>query len=112
MELYKSVENEAEFLSQTGKEPAVIAYFSTESCSVCKVLKPKLGGIVKEYFPKMNLLFIDVELHPEIAARYNVFVSPTLLAFFDGQECLRRSRAIDTEQLIHDLSRYYRILFS
>ena len=109
--MYQTVDGVEEFQILIKKEPAVIAYFSTEGCSVCKVLKPKVGRMVMDSFPEIKLIYVDAGLQPGIAAKANVFVSPTIVAFFDGQECIRRSRAVDTLQFIHDLSRYYRILF-
>ncbi len=37
----------------------VLAYFSTEICSVCKVLKPKVIEVISEAFPQVKMVFIE-----------------------------------------------------
>jgi thioredoxin-like negative regulator of GroEL len=90
---------------------AVLSYFSTENCSVCKVLKPKIILMIKESFPKMKLVFVDSGQFPELAAQHRVFAAPTILVFFAGRETIRKSRTFGLEELSAEIVRPYSILF-
>ena len=90
---------------------AVLSYFSTENCSVCKVLKPKIDEMIKVSFPKMKLICIDSDQTPELAAQNRVFAAPTVVVFFAGRETIRKSRAFGLEELRSEIERPYAILF-
>lgn len=94
------------------EEDAFLAYFSTDSCNVCKVLKPKVEELVHTEFPKIKLFYININKLPEVAAHHQVFAAPTLLVFFDGREYLRKSRNIGLEELRNQIRRPYTMLFS
>jgi len=90
---------------------AVLSYFSTENCSVCKVLKPKIIKMIKESFPGIKLVYIQSDQLPELAARNRVFAAPTVVVFFAGRETIRKSRAFGLEELRSEIERPYAILF-
>jgi thiol-disulfide isomerase/thioredoxin len=91
---------------------AVLVYFSSPSCSVCKVLKPKLAEMCRKEFPELKLFYVDTEKSPLIAGQFRVFSIPTLLVFFNEKEFLRISRTIGLESLKTALSRPYQMLFA
>ncbi len=101
-----------EFERRISELPAVLAYFSVTSCSVCQVLKPRTEKLIKEYFPRIKFFYIDSEQNPEVAALQGIFTSPTILVFFDGKEYIRKSRVIDLEQLKGEMLRLYNLMFS
>jgi thioredoxin len=90
---------------------AVLIYFSSESCSVCKVLKPKIAGLIESEFPKMKLFYVDIEKSPLISGQYRIFTIPTLLVFFDGKEYIRKSRNIGLRELQEEIERPYGMVF-
>lgn len=90
---------------------AVLAYFSTEMCSVCHVLKPKVLEMISESFPKMKMIYIESDKSPELAAAYRVFTAPTVIVFFAGRETIRKSRAFGVEELRTEISRPYSLMF-
>jgi len=91
---------------------AVLSYFSTQECSVCKVLKPKIIGMIKESFPKMKLISIESDQFPELAAQNRVFAAPTVVIFFAGRETIRKSRAFGLDELRFEIERPYSLLFA
>jgi thioredoxin-like negative regulator of GroEL len=93
------------------QKKGVLLYFSSDSCSVCKVLKPKVAELLTSKFPRMSLRYVNTELSPVIAGQYRVFTIPTLLIFFEGKEQLRYSRNISIHQLEESLSRPYSMVF-
>ena len=94
----------------TGND-AVLAYFSTEICSVCKVLRPKVETMVSESFPKMVMVYVESDQLPELAAQHHVFAAPTVVVFFDGRETIRKSRAFGLDELNLEIQRPYSMLF-
>lgn len=100
-----------EFREAVDENTAVLAYFSTDSCSVCHVLKPKVDQMIADTFPQMKLLFVQSDQQPELAAQYRVFAAPTVLVFFEGRETIRKSRAFGIEELKAEIQRPYSILF-
>lgn len=93
------------------QKKGVLLYFSSDSCSVCKVLKPKVSELLKSKFPLLSLRYVNTELSPKIAGQYRVFTIPTLLIYFEGKEQLRYSRNISINQLEESLSRPYKLVF-
>ena len=94
-----------------GENMAVIVYFTTKSCNVCKALRPKIEVMIKENFSEMKFLYIDAEEFPETAAQYSIFAVPSILCFFDGKESIRKSRHIGIDQLGGEISRIYNMIF-
>jgi len=101
----------SEFDLILAEHDAVLAYFSTETCSVCHVLKPKVIEMVSETFPKMKMVFIESDKLPELAAQYRVFTAPTVVVFFAGCETIRKSRAFGVDELGSEIQRPYSLLF-
>ena len=94
---------------ETGK--GVLLYFSSDSCSVCKVLKPKVAELLHEKFPLMRSLYVDTEKSPVISGQFRVFTIPTILIFFEGKEQVRYSRNISMHQLEASIERSYELVF-
>ena len=90
---------------------AVLAYFSTKACSVCKVLKPKVSQMVSECFPQMKVVDIDLDKLPALASQICIFTAPTVVVFFDGHETIRKSRAFGIDELKAEIERPYYLLF-
>ena len=94
------------------REKGVLLYFSSDTCSVCKVLKPKVAELLQEEFPHLQVRYVNTELSPLISGQFRVFTIPTILIFFDGREQARFSRNISLQQLDQALSRPYSMLFN
>jgi thiol-disulfide isomerase/thioredoxin len=101
----------AEYTALVEASPALLCYFSTPECNVCKVLKPKVIELVSGKFPQMNTAWINVERSPVIAGQNRVFSVPTLIIFFDGKEALRKSRNIHLSALEEEIGRIYHHMF-
>jgi thioredoxin 1 len=93
-------------------KPAILCYFSSETCSVCKVLKPKVLELLEERFPMMSSFYVDIERSPLLSGQHRVFTIPTILVFFDGREHSRLSRNIGIGQLEEIISRPYGLMFA
>jgi len=91
--------------------PAILCYFSTSTCRVCKVLKPKVLDLISEHFPEMKAAWIDIERAPLVAGQQSIFTAPTILVYFKGKETLRKSRNISIAELEREIGRIYGLLF-
>lgn len=98
-----------EFISDN---EGVVLYFSTPQCNVCKVLKPKLIELLNDKFPLMKFSYIDCDQYKELAAKYNVFVVPTILFLIKGKEFIRKSRNVSLAQLEEEIIRPYSLFFN
>lgn len=107
----KAISSIEEFSKVVKENQAVLAYFSTDLCSVCKVLKPKVEEMLSESFPRIRSVYIQSDQLPELAAQMRVFAAPTVVVFFDGRESIRKSRAFGIDQLRGEISRSYNLLF-
>jgi thioredoxin-like negative regulator of GroEL len=92
-------------------EPALLFYFSTPQCQVCKVLRPKVEQMLEQAFPRMGFIYVDMEKLPRIAGQMQIFAAPTILVYFEGKESLRKSRNISLEELAKEISRSYGLIF-
>ncbi len=108
METISSIQN---FEVALLENDAVLAYFSTEICSVCHVLKPKVSEMISKTFPKMRMVYVESDKSPELAAQFRIFTAPTVLVFFAGRETIRKSRAFGVEELKSEISRPYSLMF-
>lgn len=91
--------------------PALLAYFSTDACSVCHVLKPKVEELLHAEFPQMKMAYVKSDEQPEIAASNRVFTAPTVVIFFEGREYIRKSRAFGVGELRQEIMRIYDMVF-
>lgn len=107
----KTIHSILEFEEILSVYDAVLAYFSTETCSVCHVLKPKVIEMISESFPKMKMVFIESDKLPELAAQNRVFTAPTVIVFFAGRETIRKSRAFGVDELRGEIQRPYQLFF-
>lgn len=109
--MFTEIQSLEEFQKIKEKEAALLVYFSTESCNVCKVLKPKVAELIQNEFPKIKLVYVPSDKLPETAAQNRVFAAPTILIFFEGRETIRKSRSIGISELHRDIARGYSLIF-
>ncbi|WP_298368073.1 thioredoxin family protein [uncultured Lutibacter sp.] len=90
---------------------AVLLYFKTNSCVVGEAVEPKINDLIKSKFPKIKTFSVDMNLAPNIAANYSVFVEPTVIVFFQGKETIKKSRSFSILELEETLKRPYELIF-
>jgi thioredoxin 1 len=110
--MYQNIETLQEFEQLVADRPAVLAWFSTLDCNVCKVLKPKVMELIMSEFSEISLVYVEINLQPEIAAQNRIFAVPTLVIYFDGKEFIRKSRNFGLDELRQELQRPYNMMFS
>jgi len=103
-----TIEEFKEFVAKNG---GTVTYFSTPTCNVCKVLKPKLKEMLAEIFPEMKFAYVNTVEAMELAAQNQVFAVPTILFHLDGKEFIRKSRNVNLNELTEELERPYGMMF-
>ena len=77
----------------------VIVEFYSDSCIPCKQLSPVLGGIEDDYEDKLIVVKVNVNFDAELAQKYEVAASPTLLFFKEGKEVNRIRGLVKRKEL-------------
>jgi len=67
----------------------VVVEFWAQWCPPCKMMAPMLDALAGDFDTRLRVGKVDVDAHPELAARYDVVSVPTFLVFTDGE--LRRT---------------------
>ena len=79
--------NTEEFESEVlQSELPVVVEFYSDSCIPCKQLSPILGGIEDDYEDQLKVVKVNVNFDDDLAQKYEVAASPTLLFFRSGKE--------------------------
>ena len=97
--------NLTEFQTTIREHELVLAYCSTPTCNVCKILKPQVRELISEMKP-WEFIYVDMEQSPEISGQLLVFAVPTLILFVQGREQTRLSRHFGLGELQGRLERY------
>jgi len=73
--------------------------FWAEWCAPCRILAPVVETLAGEYEGRVRVGKLNVDEHPEVAARYGISSIPTLLVFRDGRVAEQRVGALPIEEL-------------
>ena len=68
----------------TSDQPVLVDFWA-EWCGPCHMIAPIIEEIAVEYKDKVAVGKLNVDQHPDIAARYGIRSIPSILLFKDGQ---------------------------
>lgn len=91
------------------EHPLVLLYFSTPTCNVCKVLRPRVETLLATE-SAWHFQYINTEDSREIAGQNLVLAAPTLLLLAEGREVARLSRHFGMHELESHIHRYAKLI--
>ncbi len=68
----------------------VVADFHAEWCGPCRLLSPDLVALATAHPGKLVVLKVDIDQHPQLAARFQAESIPLLVTFRAGKESARQ----------------------
>lgn len=86
-----------------------LLYISTENCSVCHALLPKVEEMLLRY-PSIVSKKIDGGEVAEVAGEFSVFTVPAIIFYIEGKEIIRKARFISMDELEWSIERYYKMI--
>lgn len=86
-------------------------YLSRPDCGVCTAMKPKVTAMLAD-FPRIDAYDIDLDEHPILAGRFEVFTIPAVLVYAGGREFIREARYFSVDELAGRIGRYYELMYS
>ncbi|NLA50768.1 MAG: thioredoxin [Alcaligenaceae bacterium] len=77
----------------------VLVDFWAPWCGPCRQIAPVIEELAKEYEGQVRIVKVDVQDHPEVAAKLGIRSIPTLKTFKAGQEVGTQVGAANKQQL-------------
>ena len=77
----------------------VLVDFWAAWCGPCRRIAPIVEALANEFTGRVAVGKLNVDEHPEVAARYRILSIPTLLLFRGGQVVEQRVGALPAEEL-------------
>ncbi len=90
--------NSASFDKTVASGVTLVDFWATW-CGPCRMQAPILEAFAEEMGDQVKVGKVDVDEEPGIAARFNIFSIPTLIAFRDGKEIARTVGVTDVAGL-------------
>ncbi len=80
------------------QEKIICLYFSTDTCNVCKVLRPKIGDLI-EQFNNAESYYINTDKIEQVKGEYMIFAVPVIALFYNGKELTRFNRFVTINEI-------------
>ena len=86
-----------------GARTPVLVDFWAPWCAPCRMLGPVIEELAETYAGRVSVAKLNVDEHPDVAARYGIQSIPTLLLFQGGQPVARQIGAVPKHALVEAL---------
>jgi thioredoxin 1 len=89
-----------------GSDIPVLVDFWAEWCGPCRMVHPILEEISAENEGKIKIVRLNVDEHPQVAARYGVVSIPTLNVYQAGKVAVQIIGARPKPMILKDLAQF------
>jgi thioredoxin 1 len=89
-----------------GSDVPVLVEFTAAWCPPCKAIEPVLDQLATEHAGRLVVGQVDVDQHPQLQRRHDVYGLPTLVLFVDGVPERRLVGARAKGRLLQELGDY------
>ena len=77
----------------------VLIDFTADRCPPCRAMSPLIDALARELSANVVVAKVDVDQHPQLAARFGILSIPTIVLFRDGQVVDQIIGAVPLERL-------------
>lgn len=85
-----NIQDPADFTEKvTQNELPVLVDFHATWCNPCKMLGPRLNGVMKNHMEKVLLAKVDIDSLEDLATQFKVAAVPTVVGMRGGKEVSR-----------------------
>jgi thioredoxin len=92
--------NAEQFATMVERTPGLaLVDFTADWCPPCRALSPHIDALARELGAGIVVAKVDVDNHPQLAARFGVQSIPAVIFFQDGRAVDRIIGAVPTERL-------------
>ena len=77
---------ELESTLASASSSCAVVFFTSSTCAPCKILYPTYDELAEEAGDKAVLIKVDINFAQEIASKYNMRATPTIMTFLKGQK--------------------------
>ncbi|VDM16826.1 unnamed protein product [Hydatigera taeniaeformis] len=104
-----NIQDPVDFIKKvTENELPVLVDFHASWCNPCKMLGPRLNGVMKNHMDKVLLAKVDIDSLEDLATKFKVAAVPTVVGMRGGKEVSRFTglkEEAEIEKFIQELCR-------
>ncbi len=90
-------------------ENITLLYVSSNTCSVCGVMKQKIEGLLREYYAELELTEVKIDENPLLKGELMIFSVPAIIVYYEKKEVYRKAGYLDIAELDKILERVYTV---
>ena len=92
------------FYNSIQDTPTIVDFYASW-CEPCKLMRPKVEEIEKQYEGKVKVLYIDVDEDTRLAQELGVMLLPSILFFKNGELVDGLQGTVDKEEIEKKIKR-------
>jgi thioredoxin 1 len=88
-------------------ENLTLLYVSSNTCSVCGVMKQKIESLLQQYYPNLELTELKIDENPLLKGELLIFSVPAIIVYYEKKEIYRKAGYLDVAELDSLIDRIY-----